>query len=560
MRPTSAVATMWRRMLAPTAAVTAGAALALAGAPEARAGTYEIDQCSMGGGNAPKGLMPDWSVYSAAPTTSCASPGGSFLALLGPANNLGYNQWAGYGLAVPGSHPNTTITAGAFYTRTPASLAGGNPAYFFIGSGQTGQRYVDEGTGFDHTVLPSRVSFSAGIRSFALQVWCSAAYGGADCFFPSRSVLEVRGARLTLSESAAPSGSIDGGSLVAGGTRRGAESLVYSAEDGDSGIARVQARLGATVVGDADFKASEAACPHDSWSACGRTRVGQEMTVDTSRLHDGIHPLSLRIEDAAGNARVVPGGQVSVDNVTEEIREVPLTGGGVAPGSPRPVGGTAGAGGDAPNGTNASVDARLVCFVGQSRATSARAVYGRPMTLRGRLTDPSGRPISGATLAVLAQVGRASMTEVDKVTTGADGRYEYHVPAGPSRVIRFAYRAFSADRTFASTSDVTLRVAAKASLRVTPRRVRNGRAITFRGQVLGGHLPSRGVHVDLQVKQGGWRTFGVARSDRRGRFSYRYRFTRTFRPTSYTFRAQVRGEAGVPYEAGVSNRTKVSVR
>ena len=65
--------------------------------------------------------------------------------------------------------------------------------------------------------------------------------------------------------------------------------------------------------------------------------------------------------------------------------------------------------------------------------------------------------------------------------TDADGRYSYAVPAGPSWVIRFAYKASRDDQTFASTSDVTLRVAAKARLRVTPGRVRNGRAVTFRG-------------------------------------------------------------------------------
>ena len=94
------------------------------------------------------------------------------------------------------------------------------------------------------------------------------------------------------------------------------------------------------------------------------------------------------------------------------------------------------------------------------------------MTIRGRLVDPSGRAIGGATLAVLTKVGAGALREVDQVRTDADGRYSYAVPAGPSRVIRFAYKASRNDQAFASTSDVTLRVAAKARLRVTPGRVR----------------------------------------------------------------------------------------
>jgi hypothetical protein len=329
--------------------------------------------------------------------------------------------------------------------------------------------------------------------------------------------------------------------------------VTYSADDADSGVARVEAKLGAAVVGTIDFTSNVEACPRDSWAACRRSRPGEELSIDTTKAPDGTHALSIRIEDAAGNARVVSGGQVTVDNVRDPIGEVPA-------GSPAPPD-TVVPGGGTPNGGNASPGASLTSLFERTNRASAKTAYGRPKTIRGRLVDPNGRSISQAVITVLTRVPRRRLVESAQVRTDADGRYAYTAPAGPSRLIRLAYRAFSGDSTFADTSDVTLNVSAKARLRVTPGRVRNGKAVTFRGTVLGGYLPSRGVHVDLQVKQGrGWRTFGVARSSRRGAFSLRYRFTRTFQPSAYRFRARVRGEAGVPYEAGVSNAVKVSVR
>ena len=57
-----------------------------------------------------------------------------------------------------------------------------------------------------------------------------------------------------------------------------------------------------------------------------------------------------------------------------------------------------------------------------------------------------------------------------------------------------------------------------------------------------------------------WRTFQIVRADRRGRFHYGYRFTRTFQPLTYRFRARVRAETSYPYQTGSSNQVKVKVR
>ena len=47
---------------------------------------------------------------------------------------------------------------------------------------------------------------------------------------------------------------------------------------------------------------------------------------------------------------------------------------------------------------------------------------------------------------------------------------------------------------------------------------------------------------------------------RNGRFSEKYRFTRTRGRVTYAFRARVRQEAGFPFLTGVSPQAKVTVR
>jgi hypothetical protein len=62
------------------------------------------------------------------------------------------------------------------------------------------------------------------------------------------------------------------------------------------------------------------------------------------------------------------------------------------------------------------------------------------------------------------------------------------------------------------------------------------------------------VVVVVQVKSGkDWRAFRRYRTRAGGRFDVRYRFSRTTTtPTTYVMRAQVRSQAGYPYEQGNS--------
>src|SRR3954452_4194693 len=208
----------------------------------------------------------------------------------------------------------------------------------------------------------------------------------------------------------------------------------------------------------------------------------------------------------------------------------------------------------APNGSGASEKVVLTA-VANSRTSTQKVKFGKRVPISGRLVGPNGAPISGALLAVQVQtaIPGASMADAAQVTTHADGRFSYLAPVGPSRVIRFGYRAYSADTSFADTTDVRLLVSAGVTLKATPKRLRNRKATMFRGRLLGKPIAKRGVVVDLQVffrKQ--WRTFAAPRTNKAGAFKFKYRFMAG--AATWRFRARVRRETSYPFELGLSLR------
>ena len=99
------------------------------------------------------------------------------------------------------------------------------------------------------------------------------------------------------------------------------------------------------------------------------------------------------------------------------------------------------------------------------------------------------------------------------------------------------------------------------TLRATPKHVRFGGRVRFRGRLIGHPIPRVGKLIDLQAYDGGrWRTFQTVRANRKGRYHARYRFIRTRSARTFRFRARARREARYPYALGVSKTVKVRVR
>ncbi len=210
------------------------------------------------------------------------------------------------------------------------------------------------------------------------------------------------------------------------------------------------------------------------------------------------------------------------------------------------------------NGRGATTAASLSVRSDGQTGRRVSVPYGKPVVIVGRLTGRAGAPIAAAAVSVVSVNGRTTAAQ-PPVVTDADGAFRAVIAPGPSRTIRFSYRAYADDAQDADTAELEIGVRAVAHLRAAPRALHNGDAVRFRGSVAGAPVGARKV-VEMQVFQDGrWLTFATTRL-RGGHFAYRYRFTRTNRTTRYVFRTVVRTDAGWPYETGSSNRVAVEVR
>ena len=214
-----------------------------------------------------------------------------------------------------------------------------------------------------------------------------------------------------------------------------------------------------------------------------------------------------------------------------------------------------------PNGLNATEKVTLSAFESTTERRHVRIRYGRPLAVSGRLVAPGGLPVAGARLEVLTKHRRpgAAMAHQGDVLTGADGRFTYLAPAGPSRTIRIGYRARVGDVTFARTTDVDVRVVASVAFKLSHKRLRNGQTLRYVGRLRG---PGTGHRfVEVQVRNGrAWQIVCSVRTDSKGAFACAHRFRRTYRSTTYAFRARVRKQSGLAYEPGASALRRARVR
>jgi 5-hydroxyisourate hydrolase-like protein (transthyretin family) len=180
------------------------------------------------------------------------------------------------------------------------------------------------------------------------------------------------------------------------------------------------------------------------------------------------------------------------------------------------------------------------------------------------LRDENGRPISGASVAVLQRMavpGGKWVAAHAPIVTDGDGRVRYLIKPGYSRTLRFAYRSHVGDGAFAVTRELTVRVRSKTMFRTDRAFLRNGQAVRFIGRLRSRPVPRAGVVIDLQAKVGNrWQTFNTVRTKADGKWHASYRFRRTTGLQTYVFRARVRGDTGFPYAPSISRHRAVRVR
>jgi hypothetical protein len=182
---------------------------------------------------------------------------------------------------------------------------------------------------------------------------------------------------------------------------------------------------------------------------------------------------------------------------------------------------------------------------------------GRQVKIAGQLRTRAGQPIPGADVQILERDAVSPEHPVATLRTDQRGRWVYLARASATTVLRVVHAGSTT--TLPSQHEVSLFVSAASTIQAHPRRLVNGRAVTFKGTLRSRPVPTAGKLVELQVVLSGrWQTFETVRSDARGNWRVRYRFRRSCGLTRYRFRARLPAEAGYPFEAG--NTRPVVVR
>jgi hypothetical protein len=365
------------------------------------------------------------------------------------------------------------------------------------------------------------------------------------------SHVDVSAASLVLDDFSAPIVSAISGGLVGGTTIKGTSEVTFNAADEGPGVysawlvvdGRVQPavllnsnnglcqNLGQTSNGTRSFAHPE---------PCAKS-TSSSVSLDTTGLPDGQHTLKLMVDDAAGDATTAYVGTFTTKNAgTGSLGALP---------GPGAAGSGLSVGVGAPNGSGASEAAQVRLGL---KGAITRSFRHRALRMSGRLIDSQGRAIGGAALDVLQQVvGSPALKLVGHAKTLANGTFVAKVPPGPSRTVEVAYRAFSADPSYAAVAKVKESVSAGVQLSVSPDRTGPEGTIMLSGKVAG-PIPQQGAIVNLLVHyRGRWEPFRTPRTNRHGRFRVAYHFEGGV--GRFPFRAEVpAGQAGFPFGSGSS--------
>lgn len=173
--------------------------------------------------------------------------------------------------------------------------------------------------------------FPIGVSAFEERLLCARAES-KWCSLEPGSWSGLRALTITVEDPSAPIRvGFTGGDLVAGGWRRGAQSVAVTASDDQAGV-----RFGETLLDGARFGSTEYPCEKASvggeWRATRMrpclTTVSATHTVSTNSFSDGPHTLVHCATDFAANSTCTPSRTVLIDNhPPAHPRAVALAGG-----------------------------------------------------------------------------------------------------------------------------------------------------------------------------------------------------------------------------------------
>jgi hypothetical protein len=535
----------------------------------AQAGRFHVFSC-----HTPSGLFAPTDGWSASTegaaaytVNNCATGGALDAELDGAVDQPANAATATWAYSPP---PETSIAAATLWRYGTAPSVGPNATGLFWLAGP--QNFYDAADVFDQCVgtscaargTPSPalagsnlVTVPAANAAGAAHLYANASCGGAtgsSCPAVGHqwsAAVHVFAADVTVQYNNAPVVRNVGGALYGATPAHGPQAVTFDATDRGPGLYRV--------IFDVDGQSVSQIPVSDTGGRCrdvGGTSDGTlaflnaqpctpsahiQAVLDTSKVSDGMHELSVFVSDAAGNRATV------LDRDVQFVNGVGVSTAGLV--VPTPARG-------AVNGVQASDQAVLQARWSRGSRPLLISSYGRPRQVIGRLTAPGGHGIAGAALEVIATPSYPDAAPIDEGVTHTrpDGSWTFNVAGNtPSLTLAFRYRSHAGDPQPAAARVLLLAVRAGLTLSIRPHVAAAGRRITFRGQLLGAPVPPGGKQLVLEARQpgGAWIQFRVIRTGARGRYqsSYRFRFPG---PVLYQFRVLSKFESAFPFVAGTS--------
>jgi len=160
------------------------------------------------------------------------------------------------------------------------------------------------------------LNFPIGASGFEDRLLCARAES-KWCSLEQGSWSALRSLTLTVDDPGAPSAGILGGDLVAGGWRRGVQSVDVTASDGGAGVRFGETKLDGARIGFTEYPC-EKALIEGEWRATRMrpclTTVSAAHPVSTQSFSDGTHSLVHCATDFAANVACTPARTVLIDN------------------------------------------------------------------------------------------------------------------------------------------------------------------------------------------------------------------------------------------------------
>jgi hypothetical protein len=357
----------------------------------------------------------------------------------------------------------------------------------------------------------------------------------ADCASTDSPKIYVKRARFRLFDTAVPTMTGIGGTLVRAPVQRGTQALVVEARDAGSGVWRILVRvngrpfefagLDCQVDGERQLALSLSPCPNAG---------GGSFSINTllTAFHEGQNTITGCAQDyadASPHERCVKR-RIRVDN------DCPVS------------------------GVKSGVAAR---FAFGSGKTVKRVSFGRRPTVVGRLLQPLGAPALGALVCISERPAIANSPERlvgAPLRTNLLGSVATQLPAGPSRIVYLTYWR-GAEQVVTRT--LRLLVRPKVGLRARPRgRLHNGETMRLRARLRGPYHAHRKVRFLARPPGGRWVPFSidfVRQTDDRGVVRASHTFHHVSGTQTFRFKVRVPEQRGYPYLAGRSRVVKKTV-